>query len=172
MSNQAGKKTWLSYLAAAMIGIWIGGAGFLFWYGQEMQSLMLTNFHLLTLNERLQEELAELKQTQNNARKKQEWIIEEIRVQVLDPKPDDEFTVTNVVRKLEKDVASLKGKKVDQVAEVHLILHEMLKRREYVVDNKVAEVHLKTAVISRTLQLFVTIETKNMDIGRRVFVSP
>ncbi len=150
---------WKRYLVLFLLGILVGGGVFLLLYGHEMEHLMLINRNLDLINERLQEEVENLKHSQRVARKRQEMQIEEIHVIVLDPKPNA-FTEAEVIRKLEKDLAPLKGKKVDQVAEVHPILHEMLYRREYVIDGKMVEVRLKTAIISKVLKLYVTAQVK------------
>ncbi|MGC5327594.1 hypothetical protein [Brevibacillus sp. SYSU BS000544] len=150
---------WKRYLVLFVFGMLVGSGLFLFLYGREMEHLMLINRNLDLRNERLEEELLNLRHSQKVARKKQDIQIEEIQVTLLDPRPDA-FTEAEVVRLLEKDLAPLKGKKVDQVKEVHLILHEMLYRREYVINGKVTEVRLKTAVISKVLFLSVTVQVK------------
>jgi hypothetical protein len=109
-----------------------------------------------------------LKQSQRDSRKKQEAVIEEIRISVLDSKLHPTIEV-QVVGQLEKDLASLKGKKTEQVAEVHQVLHEMLRRREYVLsDGTMAEVRIRTVVIGRTLHLFVTAEVKKEEVWNKV----
>ncbi len=150
----------LRYLAVFLLGVWAGGAGFLFWHGQQLEQLMLENRNLSLVNDRLREDIADLKQSQKAVKKSQQTEIEEIRVTVLDPKPDA-FTEAEVIHRLQRDLDPVKGKRVEQVAEVHPLLHEMLKRREYVVEGKIAEVRLKTVFISRVLQLFVAVTVKN-----------
>ncbi|WP_176560302.1 hypothetical protein [Brevibacillus dissolubilis] len=151
---------WTRYIILFVFGAFAGGVLFLFLYGKEMEELMLENRNLYLLNERLLEDIDNLKQSQKVARKRQDLTIEEIKVTILDPKPNA-FIETEVVRHLEKDLGVIKGKKTDQVAEVHGVLHEMLRRREYIVEGKMVEVRIKTLVISRTLHLFVTVEIEN-----------
>jgi hypothetical protein len=152
-------RLWKRYVVLLVIGGLLGGAVLLFWFGKKMEDLMLENRNLKLLNERHVEEIEGLKHSQRVAKKKLDQTIEEIRVTVLDPKPHP-LVEMEVIGQLEKDVSHLKGKKTDQVAEFHPILHEMLRRREYIVQGKVVEVRLKTVVIGRVLHLFVTAEVK------------
>lgn len=170
-------RTWKGYIAMFVIGGMIGGASILFVYGREMEEMMLLTKSMKLQNEKLYEENQSLKKSQRDSRKQQEVVIEEIRISVLDPKPHPTIEV-QVVGQMEKDLASLKGKKIEQVAEVHQVLHEMLRRREYVLsDGTMAEVRIKTVVIGRTLHLFVTAEVKKEDVWKKVarnflFVDP
>lgn len=163
--NQAQPKRWKRYVVIFVLGLLVGGGGFLFLYGREIERLMLIKTNLELRNERLLEEIdnlkQSLKQTQRVANKRQDVIIQEVQVIVEDPKPDP-FTQAEVTRLLEKDLVSLKGKKVDQVVGelLHPLLHEMLYRREYVVEGKIVEVRLKTALVSRVIRLYVTIQIK------------
>lgn len=149
------------YAVLFVLGLFVGGGIFLLLYGRQMEHLMLINRNLELRIERQQEEIENLNQSQRNAKKRQDVIIQDIEVVILDPKPDA-FTQTTVSRMLEKDLASLKGKKVDQVVGelLHPLLHEMLYRREYVVEGKIAEVRLKTAIVSRVIRLYVTVQIK------------
>ncbi|MFJ9501109.1 hypothetical protein [Brevibacillus centrosporus] len=159
---------WQRYVAIWVIGILLGGSTVLFLYGKEMEEMMLVKKSLEFQNKKLYEENQELKKSQNVSRRKQAVGIEEVRVTVMDPKPHPTIEV-QVVEWMEKDLTSLKGKKVEQVAEVHQVLHEMLRRREYVLpDRTMVEVRVKTVVISRTLHLFVTAEVKPDDVWKKV----
>lgn len=161
-------KPWKRYIALFMIGSMLGGAAILFVYGKEMEEMMLLSKSLEMQNKKLYEENQSLKQSQRVSRKKQDTIIEEIRVTVMEPKPHPTIEV-QVVGQMEKDLVSLKGKKIEQVAEVHQVLHEMLRRREYVLtDGSMTEVRIKTVVISRTLHLFVTAEVKKEDVLKKI----
>jgi len=152
-------RRWKRYVVLLIIGALMGGAGVLVWFGKKMEDLMLINRNLKLLNERHVEEIEELKHSQRAAKKKLDQTIEEIRITVLDPKPHP-LIETEVIGQMEKDVSHLKGKKIEQVAEFHPMLHEMLRRREYIVQGKVVEVRLKTVVIGRVLHLFATAEVK------------
>ena len=160
MTPHDGNKHWLRYIALFLLGAWLGAAVILLQYGGKLEELMLINQNLILQNDRLRGEVESLKEAQRAERKRQEVLIEEIRIEVLEPKPDA-YTQTEVTRRLEKDLDVLRGKKVEQVGEVQAILHEMLRRREYVVEGRIAEVRLKTAVISKIVRLYVTIESKN-----------
>jgi hypothetical protein len=160
------KRLWKRYVVLFALGSLLGGAAVLFWYGHELEELMLQNTNLTLENERLMEEMENLKQSQKVARKRQEMVIEEIRVTVLDAKPQQAIIEAEVIRRIEKDLAQLKGKKTEQVAELHSLLHELLRRREYFVERNMVEVRLKTAVISRVLHLFVTAEIKHGEVGQ------
>jgi len=140
----------------------------LFMHGREMEEMMLVKKSLELQNKKLYEENQTLKKNQNVSRRKQETVIEEFRVTIMDPKPHPTIEV-QIVEQMERDLASLKGKKIEQVAEVHQVLHEMLRRREYVLsDGSMSEVRIKTVVISRTLHLFVTAEVKTEDVWQTV----
>jgi hypothetical protein len=165
-------RPWKRYVALVILGVLLGGASVLFLYGREMEQLMLIRQSLDLQNKKLYEENLELKKNQRIYRKKQDTIIEEIRISILDTNLDsklpDPFKV-QVVDKMEKDLSSLKGKKIEQVAEVHQVLHEMLRRREYVLEDRtMVEVRIKTVVISRTLHVFVTAEVKKEDVLKKV----
>lgn len=167
MTMETGKKRlWKRYIVLFVWGVLAGGAAILFWYGHQLEELMLQNTNLALEKERLIEEVENLKQTQKVARKRQEMVIEEIRVTILDAKPQQAIIEAEVIRRIEKDLAQLKGKKTEQVAELHPLLHELLRRREYVVERNMVEVRLKTAVISRVLQLYVTAEIKHGEVGQ------
>jgi hypothetical protein len=159
-------RLWKRYVVLFLIGGLAGGAMVLFLFGHEMEDMILVNRNLKLLNERLLEEIEGLKQSERVAKKKREVILEEIRVTVLDPKPEPIFEA-GVSRELEKDLVHLKGKKAEQVGEIHDLLHQMLRRREYIVEGKVVEVRVKTVVISRVLHLFVTAVVKPDVIGAR-----
>ncbi|EST53076.1 hypothetical protein T458_19510 [Brevibacillus panacihumi W25] len=162
------RRPWERYIALFVIGCLLGGASILFMHGREMEEMMLVKQSLELQNKKLYEENLSLKKNQHVSRRKQETVIEEIRVTVLDPKPHPTIEV-QVVDKMEEDLESLKGKKVEQVAEVHQVLHEMLRRREYVLsDGSMSEVRIKTVVISRTLHLFVTAEVKTEEVWQAV----
>lgn len=152
-------KLWKRYVALVMIGAILGGSGTLFAYGREMEQMMLVRRSLELLNEKLMDENQRLKQSEKVARRKQEVLIEEIRVTVLETNLHETIQL-EVARQLEKDLASLKGKKVEQVAEIQEMLHEMLRRREYIIEGTMVEVRVKTVAISRALHLFVTAEAK------------
>jgi hypothetical protein len=162
------RRPWKRYIAIFVIGSMLGGASILFAYGKEMEDMMLLTKSLELQNKKLYEENLALKQSQRVSRKKQEIVIEDIRVTVMDPKPHPTIEV-QVVEQMEKDLITLRGKKVEQVAEVHQVLHEMLRRREYVLsDGSMTEVRIKTVVISRTLHVFVTAEVKMEDVLNKV----
>lgn len=169
------KKPWKRYVAVLIIGSLLGGATVVFIHGKRMEDMMLVNQSLQLLSDKLKKENDALKRSQQVSRKKLEFVIEEVRVTVLDPKPHPTIEV-QVVDQMEKDMALLKGKKVDQVGEVHDVLHGMLRRREYVLkDGSMVEVRVKTVVISRTLRLFVTAEVKKEDVLKKVarnFLTP
>jgi len=152
-------RLWQRYLSLLLMGGFMGGSGVLLWYGHQMEEQMLINRNLRLWNERLTEEVEMLKQSQRAAQRRQDAVIEELRVTVLEPRPHA-YIETEVIRQVEKDLAPLKGKKMEQVADMHPILHELLRRREYIIEGKVVEVRLKTAVISRALHVFVTAELK------------
>ncbi|WP_204518589.1 hypothetical protein [Brevibacillus fulvus] len=162
MNEQRGKiRYWKRYFSLLMIGVCLGGAGMIFWYGHQLEELMLENRSLKLVNERLYKDLASLKQTQKAAQKRQDAVIELIRVQIDEPKPHA-IIETEVIRRLEKDLAPLKGKKAEQLVELPPLLHELLRRREYVIEGNMVEVRLKTVVIvSRVLSLTVTAEVKH-----------
>ncbi|MBO8163749.1 MAG: hypothetical protein H0Z34_08570 [Brevibacillus sp.] len=162
--DREGEKHWLRYVAMFILGAWLGAAVFMVRYSDKLEELMLINQNLTLQNDRLADEVKNLKDLQKEARKRQEVFIEEISIQVLEPKPDA-YTETEVKHRLERDLVSLRGKKVEQVGDVQAILHEMLRRREYVVEGRVVEVRLKTAVISRVLRLYVTVEVRNAVVG-------
>ncbi|QQE75585.1 hypothetical protein KDJ56_06365 [Brevibacillus composti] len=152
-------KLWKRYVALVMIGAILGGSATLFAYGREMEQMMLVRRSLELLNEKLMDENQRLKQSEKVARRKQEVLVEEIRVTVLETNLHETIQL-EVARQLEKDLASLKGKKVEQVAEIQEMLHEMLRRREYIIEGTMVEVRVKTVAISRALHLFVTAEAK------------
>ncbi|UFJ41582.1 hypothetical protein LOK74_03360 [Brevibacillus humidisoli] len=166
MNSTNERKLWQRYIALFVLGGWLGAAVFLVLYGNELEELMLMNQNLKLQYDRLSDEMDNLKESQKEQRKRQEVTIEEIRIEVLEPKPDA-YTETEVTRRLEKDLAPLRGKRVEQVGEVQAIIHEMLRRREYVVEGRTAEVRVKTVVISRIIRLYLTIEVKNETIGLR-----
>lgn len=144
----------LRYVAIFLLGLIAGGAAILILHGRQLEQLMIINRNLTLLYERKVEEIASLKKERTAEKEKREDRIEEIRVTLLDPKPN-EIIATEIVNRLEKDMAALKEKKVDQVAEFQPLLHELLKKRTYKLDGKNVEVQLKTVVISRVTQLFV-----------------
>ena len=152
-------QLWKRYVALVMIGAILGGSATLFAYGREMEQMMLVRRSLELLNEKLMDENQRLKQSEKVARRKQEVLVEEIRVTVLETNLHETIQL-EVARQLEKDLASLKGKKVEQVAEIQEMLHEMLRRREYIIEGTMVEVRVKTVAISRALHLFVTAEAK------------
>lgn len=152
-------RKWQRYVVLLVIGALLGGEGVVYVTGKKVERLMLEKRNLELLRERQLEEIEELKQSQRVAKKKLVQTIEEIAVTVLDPKPHP-IIAADVIRQLEKDVSHLKGKKTDQVVDIHLLLHEMLRRREYIVEEKTVEVRLKTVAIGRVLSLFVTAEVK------------
>lgn len=154
----------MRYLAVLLLGGWLGAAAFLLQYGGKMEELMLINQNLILQNDRLRGEVNSLQEARRAERQRQELLVEEIRIEVVEPKPDA-FTLTEVTRRLERDLDVLRGKKVEQVGEVQGLLHEMLRRREYVVEGRMAEVRLKTAVIAKIVRLYVTIEIKNESIA-------
>jgi hypothetical protein len=152
------------YLAIFLIGIVAGGSSVLLYMGHEMEDLILQNRNLKLLYEEKREEVEELKQSQRVARKKQETVVEEIRVTVMEPRPHEyAYIETQVIHYIEKDLSPLKGKRTEQVAEMHEILHELLLRREYVMEDKMVEVRLKTVHISRILHVFVTVQVKPLE---------
>lgn len=137
------RKVGQRYLALFLLGMLAGGAGVLFWQGNELESIMKEN-HLKTAeNARLKETIEDMKQLQKVAKKKQDITIEEIKVFVLPPRPH-EYIETSTIRLIEKDLAPLKGMKTRTVTDMSQILHELLYRREYVIDGKTVEVRLKT----------------------------
>ncbi|RNB55883.1 hypothetical protein EDM57_14155 [Brevibacillus gelatini] len=163
---------WKRYLALLLIGCLLGGTAVLFVYGREMEQMMLVRKSLELQNKKLYEENQELKQNQRVYRKKQDQVIEEVRAFVMpveQKQPLHGTIIVQVVDLIEKDFASLKGKKAEQVAEVHQMLHEMLRRREYVLsDRTMVEVRIKTVVIARTLKVFVTAEVISDDVWQKV----
>ncbi|MGF9906685.1 hypothetical protein [Brevibacillus fortis] len=163
---------WKRYLALLLMGCVLGGTVILFTYGREMEQMMLIKKSLELQNKKLYEENLELKQNQRVYRKKQESVIEDVRASVLtadQKQPLHATIVVQVVDRVEKDLASLKGKKVEQVAEVHQVLHEMLRRREYILsDRTTVEVRIKTVVISRTLHVFVTADVIPDDVWQKI----
>lgn len=164
MTTENGRRPWMRYLAVLLLGGWLGAAAFLLQYGGKMEELMLINQNLILQNDRLRGEVNSLQEARRAERQRQELLVEEIRIEVVEPKPDA-FTLTEVTRRLERDLDVLRGKKVEQVGEVQGLLHEMLRRREYVVEGRMAEVRLKTAVIAKIVRLYVTIEIKNESIA-------
>ncbi|MFY0544631.1 hypothetical protein [Brevibacillus sp. H7] len=152
-------RLWKRYVVLIVIGGLLGGAGVALVSGKKLESYMLENRNLKLLKERHEEEIEGLKHSQRVAKKKLVQTIEEISVTVLDPKPHP-IMEAEVIRQLEKDVIHLKGKKSDQITDIHLLLHEMFRRREYIVEGKTVEVRLKTVAIGRILHLIVTAEVK------------
>jgi hypothetical protein len=163
--TKSNRKLWKRYIIIFLLGILSGGEGVLFYVGHRFEEMMVENRNLKILYERKVEEIENLKQSHRVARKKQESVIEEIGVTVLEPRPH-QYIETQAISFIEKDLAPLKGKKWEQVADMHTILHELLYRREYIIDGKVVEVRLKTAVISpRSLYVLVTIQLKPEAVG-------
>ncbi|MGG1663431.1 hypothetical protein [Brevibacillus sp. NRS-1366] len=161
---------WKRYVALLLIGILLGATTILFLYGREKEELILVNKSLELQNRQLHEELQSMKENQRVSRRNQDLVIKEVRASVLVGEQKLHPTIeVQVVDHLEKDLASLKGKKVEQVAYVHQVLHEMLRRREYVLsDGTMVEVRIKTVVISQTLHVFVTAEVKKEDVLKKV----
>lgn len=159
------RKSWKRYLVFFILGSLAGGAVVLFWSGHQLEELMSLNKTLVVENERLGMEVQNLKMTQKVSKKRQDPVVEEIRVTVVDPKPHA-IIEAEVIRRLEKDLGALKGKKTEQIGEIHPLIHELLRRREYVIDRNLAEVRLKTVVVSRILQLFVTVTVKPGEVGK------
>lgn len=163
---------WKRYIAILLIGGLLGGSVILFTYGREMEQMMLLKKSLELQNKKLYEENQDLKQNQRVYRKKQETVIEDVRATVLasdQKQPLHATIVVQVVDQVEKDLASLKGKKIEQVAEVHQVLHEMLRRREYILsDRTTVEVRIKTVVISKTLHVFVTAAVLPDDVWQKI----
>lgn len=149
----------LRYVVFFLFGVGSGWAIFLFLYAHQLEEQMIKNRNLQLVTDRYREEIDGLKQSQKAAKKKSDEMIEEIRITLLDPKPD-ELLSAEIIRRLEKDMAPLKGKKAGQVADFHPMLHELLKNREYVVEKKTIHIQLKTLVISRILHLYVTIRVE------------
>ncbi|HZG13590.1 MAG TPA: hypothetical protein VE710_01100 [Candidatus Bathyarchaeia archaeon] len=159
MEAKSRSKTIKRYLALLLLGMIAGGAVVLIWQGKLIESLMKQNQYKSAEIVRLNEVIEDMKQLQKVAKKKQEPIIEEVKVFVLPPRPH-EFIETAAIRLIEKELDPLKGMKSRTVADLHAILHELLYRREYLVDGKTVEVRLKTAYISSVLEVYVTIELK------------
>lgn len=161
---------WKRYVALLLIGIMLGSTTVLMLYGREMEEMMLVKKSLELQNKKLYEEIQSLKENQRVYRKKQDLVIEEVRASVLAGEQKLHPTIeVQVVDRVEKDMASVKGKKVEQVAYVHQVLHEMLRRREYVLsDGTMVEVRIKTLVFSQTLYVFVTAEVKKEDVMKKV----
>jgi hypothetical protein len=157
----AGKRSrWIKrYIALFLLGLMAGGAVVLIWQGKEMEA-MLKTIHVQNVEiARLNEVIADMKQSQKVAKKKQDMIIEEIKVFVLDPRPH-EYIETSTIRLIEKELAPLKGMRTRTVTDMHAIIHELLYRREYRVDGKTVEVNLKTVYIESVLEVYVTIRLK------------
>lgn len=163
-NESSAQKNWKRYFVFFVLGMLVGGAAIVFWTGHQLEELMSLNKTLVVENERLASEVQNLKQTQKASKKRQDPIVEEIRVIVLDPKPHA-IIEAQVIRRLEKDLNALKGKKTEQIGELHPLIHELLRRREYVIERNMAEVRLKTVVISRVLQLYVTVTVKPGEVG-------
>jgi len=157
-------RKYLRYFILWFLGGLAGVGLSLFLFGQKLEDQMLLNRNLRLINERYVEEIRNLKQIQKVEKSRRDVIIEDVRVTVLEPKPNA-FVETEVIRRMEKDFAQMKGKKADQVAEVHPVFHELMHKKEYVVDGKVVEVRLKTLLISRALHLFVVVQVKTEAIG-------
>ncbi|HZG82785.1 MAG TPA: hypothetical protein VEZ13_18670, partial [Brevibacillus sp.] len=81
------RRPWKRYIALFVIGSLLGGASILFMHGREMEEMMLVKQSLELQNKKLYEENLLLKKNQHVSRRKQETVIEEIRVTVLDRKP-------------------------------------------------------------------------------------
>ncbi|WP_019122021.1 hypothetical protein [Brevibacillus massiliensis] len=143
-----------------LFGAIAGASMFQFLYAERLENLMKANELLSLHNEQLLQDIEILRNTNKAERKKRELVIEEIEATVEEPKPNA-FIEAALIRKLKSDLAPLKGKKVEQFSDMHVILHELLERREYVIDGKVVEVKLRSVIISRILQLFVTVRVKN-----------
>lgn len=62
-------------------------------------------------------------------------------------------------------MAPLKGLRTETILEMHTVLHDLIKRREYSVSGKIAEVRLRTVLISRRLEVFVTVTVKARTFG-------
>jgi len=159
MEAKSRSKMIKRYLALLLLGMVAGGAVVLIWQGKLIESLMKQNQYKSAEILRLNEVIEDMKQLQKVAKKKQEPIIEEVKVVVLPPRPH-EFIETATIRLIEKELDPLKGIKSRTVADLNAILHELLYRREYLVDGKTVEVRLKTAYISNVLEVYVTIELK------------
>ncbi len=163
MAASEKRKYGQRYLALFLLGMLAGGAGVLIWQGNELEKIMKRDQLLSAENARLRETIEDMKQLQKVAKKKQDVIIEEIKVVVLPPRPH-EVIETAAIRLIEKDLAPLKGMKTRTVTDMSQILHELLYRREYLIDGKTIEVRLKTVYLSSVLEVYVTMELKPEDI--------
>jgi hypothetical protein len=159
------RRLWKRYIVLLAMGMLLGGTAILIWHGHQLEKLMLKNRNLELENDRLEQIIENLKQSQRMAKQRQETVVEEVRVTILEPKPHA-IIEAEVIRRMEKDLAALKGKKTEQVAEFHPLLHELLRRREYIVERNLVEVRLKTVVVSRVLHLYVTAEVKHGEVGQ------
>ncbi|MGG3874439.1 hypothetical protein [Brevibacillus laterosporus] len=157
-------RRYLRYISLFILGGVVGGAIFLFLFIQRMEDLMLENKNLYVLNDRLQNEMDNLNELHKVARKKQNVVIEDVEITFLGQRPNT-FVEEELKHSLEKDLAQLKRKKVEQVGEMHEILHELLQKKEYIIQGKVIEVNIKTLVISRVLHLYVVAKEQPKTIG-------
>ncbi|QOS99128.1 hypothetical protein JNUCC42_22560 [Brevibacterium sp. JNUCC-42] len=157
-------RRYLRYISLFILGAIAGGAIFLFLFTQRMEDLMLENKNLYVLNDRLQSEMDSLNELHKVARRKQNVVIEDVEITFLGQRPNT-FVEEELKHSLEKDLAQLKRKKVEQVGEMHELLHELLQKREYIIQGKVMEVNIKTLVISRVLHLYVMVKEQPKTIG-------
>jgi hypothetical protein len=157
-------RVWLRLAAVFLLGVWLGGAGFLFLYGHDMEQLMRDNRSANYLIEQLYEDIEHLKDSQRMEKNRPKTVVEEIKVTILEPKPDP-FLEKEIIRTVEKDLAPLKGLRTETILEMHTVLHDLIKRREYSVSGKIAEVRLRTVLISRRLEVFVTVTVKARTFG-------
>lgn len=149
----------LRYVAIFLLGIIAGCAVMLLLHGHQLEEQMIINRNLSLVNERQREEIHTLEKARKAERKKKDERIEEIRVTILDPKPDEILTA-EITQRLEKDMAQLKEKKIEQVTEFQQLLHELVKKKVYVIEGKKVEIQLKTVVVSRVTHLFVNVRVE------------
>ncbi|WP_232700117.1 hypothetical protein [Brevibacillus daliensis] len=160
------KKTrrYLRYTILLILGGIAGGVLFLIMFTYQIEELMLENRNLYLLTDRLQRDIKGMQDNKKNTRQRQQWIIEEIEITFLEPRPN-KFLEADIKQAMIKDLSNLKGKKGEQMTEVQDLIHQMLERREYIIDGKVVEVRIKTLAIYHVLHLFVTVKEQPQTIG-------
>lgn len=151
--NRLSYKRWIRYEMIFFLGMILGALIFLLFYGKEIDRLNLSLKALENENNALTEQIRKWEEQDKNKNVKK-LIVKDVEIH-LDHQLDD-ITEADLIKILEKDTKFLEGKSLDSVNDLHQMIQQYFKGREYKIGDRLIRTELKMISIYQTIHLYIS----------------
>ncbi|MBP1930295.1 hypothetical protein J2Z37_000282 [Ammoniphilus resinae] len=156
-------KKWIKYEMFFFLGMIVGALIMLLFFGKELDRLHLTIDSLENENKAYLEDVQKYKEEQAKSQKNYQLAVKDVEIHLLDIQPKaDPFIEAEVIKLVKRDTKFLEGKPLNSVNDLHLLLRQHFRDKQFKIGTRNVHLDLKTITIYTTVHLYFTAKVETI----------